>query len=151
MKIYKNVEAKKEYICDICNRPIEKGEIYTRLTTEPHDFEDSPFETNRSPYQTFHRHQKCQTSWEMLMTYMDSEYISMVYEGGIYNLLPDIFDRDFPETEIMIHLYNTLHSGEKERTEIFSLFASKGYTTQEINNFIELIDLIYERVIPNKK
>mgnify|MGYP001626415168 CR=1 FL=1 len=144
--IIKDVVARKEYLCDVCNKPILKGEKYTRLTTEPYDWE-MPDES-RSPYMTFHRHKKCNTSWEMLLAYADDEYLGMAYDGGIYHLMPDIFS-EYDESlvlEELIQLYNTAHSGENGKKKVVDLFASKGYSPNEIDDFLNFIEFLIKRV-----
>ncbi|MGC8699234.1 MAG: hypothetical protein ACP5RE_03565 [Candidatus Acidifodinimicrobium sp.] len=144
-----DVKARKEHVCDVCNEPIKKGEIYTMITSEPYDWDwEVLAELSHGPYQTFHRHKKCYTSWEMLRDYADDEYIGEVYEGGIYDLIPDIFS-EYTESLILYDLdglYSMLHSGKKEKDAVIDGFRNKGYSMEDINNFIDFIEFLNKMV-----
>ena len=146
--LVKDVKARKEYLCDICNKPILKGELYTRLTTEPSDWDWEILDESQSPYMTFHRHKKCNTSWEMLLAYADDEYFGMAYGGGIYHLIPDIFSEYDGSIvlEELIQLYNMAYSGEDGKKKVVDLFASKGYSLREVDNFLDFIKFVNEMV-----
>ncbi len=146
--IIKDVKARKEYVCDICNKPIQKDEVYTMITSEPYDWDWEMLDELNSPYITFHRHKKCNTSWEMLLAYADDEYLGMAYGGGIYHIIPEIFSEDDESMvlEELIQLYNIAHSGENGKKKVVDLFASKGYSPNEVDDFLDFIKFLDKRI-----
>ncbi len=148
--IIKDVKARKEYICDICDKPIQKGEVYTMLTSEPNDWDWETIDETKSPYVTFHRHKKCNTMWEMLLAYFDDdEYnLGMAYWEGIYDVIPEIFN-EYEGTMIfeeLIQLYNTAQSGEDGKKKVVGLFTDKGYSSEEVDEFLDFIKFLNERM-----
>ena len=78
-------KARKEHKCDLCAKPIKKGEDYSSERTTPWEWLDKDLVTKL--YQPIRRHRLCQKAYSLIVDEVgDPEELPTFMDGGTFEV-----------------------------------------------------------------
>ena len=80
---YSESVARKDLVCDLCGKRIDKGSPYARMVSDQDDWNAPTEDLEYGPHQVFERHIDCNKAWKMISDlFGDGDSFCYFYDGG---------------------------------------------------------------------